>query len=412
MSYYYECIECGLKVEGGETIYKCHRCGDLLEIKYFYDEVEVGGKVWGRRPISVWRYRELLPISMDARVVSLQEGGTRIHRCERLGEKFGLRRILVKHEGDNPTGSFKDRGMTVAITRAVQEGVKLVVCASTGNTSASMAAYAAKAGLKPLVIVPSGKIAAGKLAQAAVHGACVIEVEGNFDDALRLVSGLTDTRRDVKLLNSINPFRIEGQKTLSMEIMEQLKLKPNLIVLPVGNAGNITAVWKGLKEFNSLGLIGETPRLIGVQAEGAAPIAHAYRTGKLNIEPVPNPETMATAIRIGNPANWKRALRAVRDSKGAMVTVTDEEIVKAQKMLARAEGLFAEPASAATVAALPKLLETGLADKSEVALCVATGHGLKDPEAAISTMTPPLKIKPNIVELEAALKQIKGQTDV
>lgn len=376
-----------------------------MEIKYFYDEVEVGGKVWGKRPLSVWRYRELLPISQDARIVSLQEGGTRIHRCERLERKFGLRRILVKHEGDNPTGSFKDRGMTVAVTRSLQEDVKIVACASTGNTSASMSAYAAKAGLKPLVIVPSGKIAVGKLAQAAVHGARIIEIDGNFDDALRIVVKLSELRKDIQLLNSINPFRIEGQKTLSMEVTEQLESMPDLIVLPVGNAGNITAAWKGLKEFKSLGLIEETPRLIGVQAEGAAPIAHAYRRALFNIEPVLNPETVATAIRIGNPANWKRALKAVRESKGAMLTVTDEEIIEAQKALARAEGLFAELASAATIAALPKLLDSGVAERSEVALCVATGHGLKDPEAAMSTMKPSVKIKPSIMELETALNQ-------
>jgi len=408
LSYYYECIECGLKVDGEKVISKCQRCGDLLEVKYFYDDVEVGEKVWGGRPLSVWRYLELLPISKDARIVSLQEGGTRIHRCERLEKKFGLRRILVKHEGDNPTGSFKDRGMTVAITKSLQEGVKIVACASTGNTSASMAAYAAKAGLKSLVIVPSGKIAAGKLAQSVVHGARIIEVDGNFDDALRLVLMLTEVRKDVQLLNSINPFRIEGQKTLSMEIMEQVELKPNLIILPVGNAGNITAVWKGLREFKLLGLIEEIPRLIGVQAEGAAPIAHAYRTGVFNVEPIANPETVATAIRIGNPANWKRALKAVRESNGAMITVTDKEIIEAQRTLARAEGLFAEPASAATVAALPKLLDAGLVDMSEVALCVATGHGLKDPDAATSTMTPPLKIKPKMSDLEMALRRIEG----
>jgi threonine synthase len=298
--------------------------------------------------------------------------------------------------------------MTVAITKSLQEGVKIVACASTGNTSASMAAYAAKAGLKSLVIVPSGKIAAGKLAQSVVHGARIIEVDGNFDDALRLVLMLTEVRKDVQLLNSINPFRIEGQKTLSMEIMEQVELKPNLIILPVGNAGNITAVWKGLREFKLLGLIEEIPRLIGVQAEGAAPIAHAYRTGVFNVEPIANPETVATAIRIGNPANWKRALKAVRESNGAMITVTDKEIIEAQRTLARAEGLFAEPASAATVAALPKLLDAGLVDMSEVALCVATGHGLKDPDAAISTMTPPLKIKPKMSDLEMALRRIEG----
>jgi threonine synthase len=286
-------------------------------------------------------------------------------------------------EGDNPTCSFKDRGMTVGVSKALEHGVKAVVCASTGNTSASMAAYAAKAGLKSIVLVPSGKVARGKLAQAVVHGAEIFQVEGNFDDALRLVVDLSEKTREIYLLNSINPYRIEGQKTLAFEVRDQLGGIPDLMVLPVGNAGNISALWKGFRELRILGLEDEVPRLVGIQAEGASPIAEAFKKGLEKIRPWRRPETIATAIRIGEPVSWMKALKAVRDSRGLMETVSDEEILEAQRVLARSEGLFVEPASAASIAGLRKLLEEELIQRDMKIVCVATGHGLKDPEAAL-----------------------------
>lgn len=319
----------------------------------------------------------------DAHVVSLGEGGTRLHLCRRLGERFGVRNLWVKMEGDNPTCSFKDRGMTVGVSKALEHGVKAVACASTGNTSASMAAYAAKAGLKSIVLVPSGKVARGKLAQAVVHGAEIFQVEGNFDDALRLVVDLSEKTREIYLLNSINPYRIEGQKTLAFEVRDQLGGIPDLMVLPVGNAGNISALWKGFRELRILGLEDEVPRLVGIQAEGASPIAEAFKKGLEKIRPWRRPETIATAIRIGEPVSWMKALKAVRDSRGLMETVSDEEILEAQRVLARSEGLFVEPASAASIAGLRKLLEEELIQRDMKIVCVATGHGLKDPEAAL-----------------------------
>jgi len=244
------------------------------------------------------------------------------------------------------------------------------------------------------------------LAQAAIYGAEILEVNGNFDDALRIVKQFADKREDVRLLNSINPFRIEGQKTLSMEIIDQLNTTPDAIVLPVGNAGNISAVWKGLIELVNLGIIDEPPRLIGVQAQGASPIAEAYRKRKFKIDPVLDPKTIATAISIGKPASWKKALKAVKDSRGCMISVSDEEIVEGQKLLAKTEGLFIEPASATTIAALPRLLESSLLDESEETVCIATGHGLKDPEAPISIMRNPLKIEAEESELEKAISNL------
>jgi len=296
-----------------------------------------------------------------------------------------LDELFLKNEGANPTGSFKDRGMTVGVSKAVALGMRVVACASTGNTSASLAAYGARAGLRCMVLVPEGKVALGKLSQAIVHGAEVVTIDGNFDQALRLVEEIC-RRFPVYLLNSVNPFRLEGQKTLAFEIWEQLgNVVPDAVVVPVGNAGNISALWSGFTELQQLGLTEKLPRLLGVQAEGAAPLARSFKSGRDDLTPVRNPETVATAIRIGFPVNWRKAIRALRESDGSMVIVSDHEILSAQKLIARGEGVFVEPASAASVAALPHFLEEDVLSSESQVICIATGHGLKDPAAVLST---------------------------
>jgi threonine synthase len=377
-----------------ERVYFCERCGGLLEIKV-EGAFDIDGDFWKKRPLGVWRYRELLPLQENAEIVTLGEGGTGLHACSRIASDMGLKDLYVKNEGENPTGSFKDRGMTVGVSKAVELGADSVMCASTGNTSASLAAYSARAGLKCYVLIPAGKIAGGKLAQAVVHGAEIVEVEGDFDDAMRIVLDISRQRGSPYLLNSVNPFRIEGQKTIAYEINDQLGRLPSTIVLPVGNAGNITALWKGLLELKRLSLNEELPRLIGVQAEHASPIADAFRQRLDYIKPAAKPETVATAIRIGSPANWKRALRAARDSGGLFVTVTDSEILKAQSRLARLEGIFVEPASASTLAGVAKLTADGVLERDEDVVCVTTGNGLKDQEAISVLAKQPIRASVN-----------------
>jgi threonine synthase len=401
-----ECINCGSKYPTDEILYFCRKCGDILEIKLDYDLTKdmLKKSGWKKTPLSVWRYRDLMPITDPTRIVTLGEGGTGLHRCKRLGEALGLKEFYVKNEGENPTGSFKDRGMTVGVTKAFELGVKSVICASTGNTSASLAAYAAKAGLACTVLIPAGKIAYGKLAQAIIYGAKVIQVRGNFDQALDIVFKLSEKHRNIYLLNSINPFRIEGQKSLGYEICEQLDNRsPDRVVVPVGNAGNISAIWKGFTEFHNLGFVKTLPKMTGIQAEGAAPIAEAIKTGSKEIKPVAKPETIATAIRIGAPVSWKKAVNAIRDSGGTAETVTDDEILDAQKILSRLEGLFVEPASASSIAGLKKLVESGTIDKDECVVCVTTGHGLKDPDTAIKMSEKPLEVDAEVAAIEHAL---------
>jgi len=393
-----ECVECRKRQTLNERAYVCADCGGLLEIR-------PGGTLaidfgrWRSRPLGVWRYRELLPVEERVEVVSLGEGGTGLHDCRRLARSLGLRKLRVKNEGENPTGSFKDRGMTVGVTKAVQLGADSVMCASTGNTSASLAAYAARAGLKCFVMIPAGKIAGGKLAQAVAHGAKIIEVNGNFDDAMHLVVNEARRPRSPYLLNSVNPFRVEGQKTVVFEINDQLQKLPDIIVLPVGNAGNITAVWKGLKELKHFGLAEKIPRIVGIQAERASPIADAFKKGLDYVQPVAKPETVATAIRIGSPVNWKRALAAARESGGLIETVTDEEILQAQRLLASQEGIFVEPASASTIAGVQKLVDQGAVRADEDVVCITTGSGLKDQEAVMALAEPPIKVSPTAESL-------------
>lgn len=401
-----QCIGCGAEYSINDVIYGCDKCGDLLEVRI--DEESLREKIekeeWKLRPISVWKYKEFLPIFDETKIVTLNEGGTPLYKCEKLAKEFGIKNLYVKNEGANPTGSFKDRGMTVGVSKALELGVKAVFCASTGNTSASLAAYAAKAGLPCIVLVPAGKIAIGKLAQAMMYGAVVVAVKGNFDVALQMATEASK-KIGLYLLNSINPFRIEGQKTAAFEICDQFGWQtPDRVILPVGNAGNITAYWKGFKELKALGLIEKPPKMVGVQAAGASPIAKAFAAHSDTIEPVENPETIATAIRIGNPVNWKRALNVLKESNGAALAVTDDEIVKAQKLLARREGIFIEPASAASIAGLKKLVENGEVNVDEAIVCVATGHGLKDPEAVVKACGGIIEIDPSIEALERVIK--------
>ena len=335
---------------------------------------------WDRRQMSVWKYAELLPIEREESIISLAEGGTGLHRCRRLGHNLGLGKLYIKNEGENPTGSFKDRGMTVAISKAKELGKKKVLCASTGNTAASLAAYSARAGMECIVLVPKGRVAGGKMLQVIMHGAKIIWVKGDFDQAFKMALELADRRKELYLMNSLNPFRLEGQKTIAFEISDQLDSKnPDTVILPVGNGGNISAAWKGFTEFQQLSVTKESPRMIGIQAEKASPIVRAVKRRENKIRPVHDPLTIATAIRIGSPVNWPKVLKAIDESKGTAETVTDTQILQAQRELATLEGIFVEPASAASIAGLKKLREKGTIDKSETVVCVTTGHGLKDP---------------------------------
>ncbi|MCL1965982.1 MAG: threonine synthase [Candidatus Bathyarchaeota archaeon] len=401
-----ECISCHEKYGIDEIVYFCRKCGDILEIKSDLGKAAVTVKSVGYREsaLSVWRYRCFMPIGDASDVVSLSEGGTGLHRSERLGEALGLSDLWVKNEGENPTGSFKDRGMTVGVTKAVELGARHVICASTGNTSASLAAYAARAGIRCTVLIPSGKIAYGKLSQAMIHGAKVLQVRGNFDEALGFVLKLAEKHRSIYLLNSINPFRIEGQKSLGFEICEQLGGNaPDRLIVPVGNAGNISAIWKGFSEFYQLGLISKLPKMTGIQAAGSAPIVKAVKSHSCKIVPVAEPETVATAIRIGAPVSWKKAINAINESHGTAETVTDEEILDAQKLLAQIEGIFVEPASASSIAGLKKLVRNGIINKNERVVCVTTGHGLKDPDIAVKMGEKPVEVDAEMSAIENAL---------
>ena len=346
------------------------------------------------RPMALWpgvieAYRDHLPVGPETPVITLQEGGTPLLPAPRLSERVGAK-VFLKYEGVNPTGSFKDRGMTLAISKAVEEGAKAVVCASTGNTSASAAAYAARAGVTCAVLIPEGHIALGKLAQALIHGAKVLQIRGNFDDALSIVRELGE-RAPVTVVNSINPDRIEGQKTAAFEVCDALGDAPQLHLIPVGNAGNITAYWKGYCEYRAAGRSSRLPRMLGFQAAGAAPIVAGH--------PIDQPETVATAIRIGNPASWYGATAAAAESGGAIEAVSDEEILAAYRFVAASESVFCEPASAASVAGL---LKFGAPEGATV-VCVLTGHGLKDPDVAISQIPVPRPVDADYGAIRAEL---------
>jgi threonine synthase len=396
------CVHCSERYRPDEILYSCKKCGHLLAVEYDLDTVRIRREVWQDRPFSVWRYRELLPVTIPP--VTLQEGGTPIYHLERIGEEIGIPRLYAKHEGLNPTGSFKDRGMTVGVSMALQLGMNTVACASTGNTSASLAAYAARAGIPAIVLLPAGKVALGKVAQALMHGAKVMSVRGNFDRALEMVQELCASH-GLYLLNSINPFRLEGQKTIGFEVIDQLSAVPDRMVLPVGNAGNISAVHKGLTELLTLGLIDRMPMMTGIQAEGSSPVVRAIREDLPEVIPEKKPETVATAIRIGAPVNAEKALAAIRRTGGTAEAVTDAEILAMQRDLARKEGIGVEPASAASVAGVRKLAASGVIDPSECVVCVVTGHLLKDPETVIRQCEPPIEIDADLPSLLSALQR-------
>jgi threonine synthase len=341
------------------------------------------------------RYRDYLPIGPSTPEVDLQEGSTPLVPSRNIGRALGLSRLFFKYEGLNPTGSFKDRGMVVAVARALEAGSRVLVCASTGNTSASMAAYAARTGVRAIVVVPSGEIAMNKLSQALMYGAKVVALKGNFDTALDAVRDLAN-RYPVALMNSVNPDRLQGQKTAAFEIVDVLGDAPDYLLLPVGNAGNITAYWKGFREYHAAGKSTRLPRMVGAQAEGAAPIVTGH--------PIANPRTIASAIRIGNPASWEGATSARDESGGLIAAVTDTEILSAQIRLANTEGLFAEPASAAPLALLFRLVLEGKIEKDSTTVVVLTGSGLKDPDAALKNVEPPIELDGDARTLAKVLK--------
>jgi threonine synthase len=340
------------------------------------------------------RYKEFLPLTANTPLFSLGEGDTPLVRCNTLEKEVGCRELYFKLEGCNPTGSFKDRGMVVAVAKALEDGSQAVICASTGNTSASAAAYAAYCGLECVIVVPKGKIAMGKLAQAIIYRARIITIAGNFDQALQIVRGLSE-KHPVTLVNSLNPYRIEGQKTSAFEIIDALGEAPDYLFIPVGNAGNITAYWKGFDEFYRTGRVKSRPRMMGFQAEGAAPIVRGYVVEK--------PETVASAIRIGNPASWQRAVAARDESGGVIDMVSDDEILAAQQLMAAKGGIFGEPASAASLAGLIKLSHQGMDFSQKKIVCVVTGTGLKDMDTALRQVEPFPELPADLGAIEQAL---------
>ncbi len=386
------CLACDATLDELPANCGCSRCGGLLEVVREAPALPAG---WRDRPLGVWRYKEFLPHHAGLAPVTMGEGGTRLLEAPRLAELVGVKRLQLKIEGDNPTGSFKDRGMTCAVSWAVGAGATLLGCASTGNTAASMAAYGARAGVPTAVLLPAGQVAIGKVAQSLVHGAQVLEIEGSFDDAMDLVVKLAEGGK-IALLNSKNPIRLEGQKTLMYEVLDQRAAagdgRPDRVVYPVGNAGNISAGYAGLRDYADAGLVADMPRLTGIQAAGAAPVAAAIQSGAAAITEVNDPDTLATAIRIGRPVSAVKALRAIRDTDGTAHAVTDDAITEVQGLLARLEGVFAEPASCASVAGLRELVASGAVDASEEVVCVLTGNGLKDPSAAERLARPPIRL--------------------
>lgn len=374
------CIACRYIVDVDPWLFICPKCRNLLEV-VMPNSTDFNWDIAKKRRFGVWRYRELLPLRNDIDPVTLCEGGTPLIKINRVinGDVF------VKFEGSNPTGSFKDRGMTVGVTIAKSLSVEGVIVASTGNTAASAAAYAARAGLQCIIALPRGGVARGKLAQALLYNAKIVEVDGVFDDALEevFIKVMQNGSKKLYPLNSYNPWRLEGQKTLSFEIIDELRDSPDYIFVPVGNAGNISAIWKGFKELYNFGLINKLPKMIGVQAEGAAPLVKTWVSKSKKLIVVEKPMTIASAIRIGKPINWLKALKAVEESKGSIITVSDEEIIKSMRDLAIYEGIGVEPASATSLAGYRKALELGIIDRDELAILVLTGHALKDPDVIL-----------------------------
>jgi threonine synthase len=421
---YLQCIEerCRLVQTGRREAYECAACGGLLEVKYEFDpfDPEVMRVEWHQRRLSgepidrsgVWRFRELIPfVNLSARIISLSEGSTPVVGTRRAGWWAGPVHLTIKHQGNNPTGSFKDLGMTACITRAASLGIRIVACASTGNTSSSMAAYAARAGIRALLFVPYRQISAAKLAQAIDFGATVVEVGDTFDQAFRLLREIAP-ELGLYLVNSVNPFRIEGQKTIVPELMEQRAWRPpDYIVVPGGNLGNASAIGKGLHELLELGFIEKVPRVVVVQAEGANPFYRMLSSESCELVPVEAPNTEATAIRIGQPANWKKALRVLQWTGGLCTSVTDDEIFQAKRTLAE-DGVGCEPASAATIAGVRKLCRAGKIEKHADVVAVLTGNQLKDTEYIMrrrdkgEESRQRLSVEPNLDALRRKLDEV------
>ena len=386
-------VDCGSEFDLDERLYVCSRCGDLLDVERVepYDRAAQSLRtLWRERLASndardrsgVWRFREFLPFAGDVDVVSLGEGNTPLYDAPRSADYCGLASLKLKHQGNNPTGSFKDTGMTVAVTQARKLGMRLVACASTGNTAASLAAYAARARMQCAILVPDGQVSEAKLAQALDYGAKVLEIEGNFDTCMRVVQELAE-QSSLYLVNSINPFRIEGQKTVAFELAEQLDWQaPDHLVVPGGNLGNSSALGKGFRELFSHGLTRKQPRISVIQAEGAAPFARFFKGNGTEFVNDKHPETLASAIKIGAPVSWKKASRAVRETEGYVITVSEQEIADAKAMIGR-DGVGCEPASATTVAGIRKLVRDGSIKQDESVVAVLTGHLLKDTDYVI-----------------------------
>ncbi len=413
-----QCIEatCAERYPISERLYTCPACGGLLNVQYQFDQSKNAGRLKemfkerrlagaGLDRSGVWRFRELLPFVDDlSRVITLTEGNTPIYQAPRSASYVGLDAMKFKHQGMNPTGSFKDNGMTTGVTQAVALNAKAVACASTGNTSASMAAYAARAGMSAFVFIPAGEVAYGKLSQSLEYGAKVVEIEGNFDDAMRLVRELAG-ETDMYLLNSINPFRLEGQKTIIIEMMEQCDWQPpDWIVLPGGNLGNTSAFGKALHELKTLGFIDRVPRLAVIQAEGAAPFYELFTSNdNSRLIPVTRPATLATAIRIGDPVSWKKALRSLEWTNGVVERVSEQEIADAKAIIGR-DGIGCEPASAATLAGVKRLVESGVVDSTADVVGVLTGNLLKDPSYTLDYHKSQLAL-----DIDGAHSTIKSQ---
>jgi threonine synthase len=406
------CPGCGLYFSDRVFHSECTNCSALLDLDVNtgvtgarYREILASrlGQLFGAEPSGVWRYREMvLPTIEQADIVSWPEGNTPLVESERVARFAGVQSLRLKHEGLNPTGSFKDRGMTVAISQAKRIGARAVACASTGNTSASLAAYAARAGIPAVVLIPAGKIAGGKLAQTLAHGARTVAVRGTFDDCLRLLREASE-RLGVYVVNSVNPFRLAGQRTIVLEMLQQLEWNaPDWIALPAGNLGNTSAFGEAIRLATRLELIAKPPRLLAVQAAGAAPFAHGFRSGRH--ETVPSPDTVATAIRIGQPASWERAMRAIHETDGYVTDVTDEQIMRAKSEI-DAAGIGCEPASAASVAGVRRMVADGVIGANERVVCVLTGHLLKDPAAVTEGGSRTIDIDASLVELDRALKE-------
>ena len=427
MSTCLSCVHCGAEYDIAEIRYLCD-CGGVLDVKRDLSEMD-GKKLletwesrWGAKKgvdaSGVWRYRELIYDAPLDKIVTKQEGNTRLYEAGIAGEYAGLKNFLLKHEGENPTASFKDRGMTCGMTAANVFGATSVACASTGNTSASMAAYAAKCGLPSIIFIPTGKIAYGKLAQALAYGGITLQIDGNFDDSMTLVQEVC-SNLGIYLLNSINPFRIEGQKAIGFEVLQQLDWEvPDWFVIPGGNLGNNSALSKGLMELHELGIINKIPRIAVIQAEGANPLYKMWKN-KTPYEPVIDPDTIATAIKIGNPVSWEKSIRGLEWSNGLVEQVTEQEIMDAKAMVDRA-GIGAEPASCCSVAGAKKLVDQGIIDPEEKVVGILTGNILKDPDAVIgyhqntlgekgikgTYANLPISVKPDLAEVEKVINKV------